>query len=161
MKIYFRLFLILSLLLLNGCITTLSDPMKCALLGKVETDFSVPVNQTIGSFDSTGGFVSSYTKYEPTCKKPKTAQEQEQVDNLQPQAQRIRKNNYLKIFGWMGGFVVVSTLGLALFMISMDRKFQKKQEQRGREVQRWKEKLDKEIEKTLQGISGLNWQWEI
>ena len=156
MKIYVRLFLILSLLLLNGCITTLSDPMKCALRGKVETDFSVPVSHTFGLLGGTGDFFSSQITYEPTCKKPKTTQEKEQVDNLQPQAKRIRQNNYLKIFGWMGGFVAVSTLGLVLFFKSMDRK----EEERDREWQQKKEKSNKEFEKTLQGISGLNWQWE-
>ena len=91
-----RVFLSLLLscfLFLTSCITPLTGPQRCALMGEFYEGSNVASQLHIYS-DSEGG-VQSYNSpvHNPRCKRPASAEEKKEVQEIYPKALAIRKKN--------------------------------------------------------------------
>ena len=119
--------LVFSLFLLSGCATTLTGAQHCALVGEVRDtgDKSASIKsgdknqelqlQVSGQSSFTAGGFGAFA-----CRPPETDEERAMVENTRPEAERIKTNNAIKLWGGTIGATVLTLGALLLFMPSYD-----------------------------------------
>ncbi len=128
MRQFISTLLIFCLVLLSGCATTLTGAQHCALVGEVrdtgEKRASIKSGdknqelqlQVSGQSSFTAGGFGAFA-----CRPPETDEEKAMVEKVRPEAERIKTNNAIKLWGGTIGATVLLTGILLLFMPSYDR----------------------------------------
>ena len=100
---------LLSLILLGGCATTLTGSQHCALVGEVRDTGNKGASiksgdktqelqlQISGQSSFTMGGIGAFA-----CRPPETEEEKAMVEKLRPEAQTIKRNNTIKYAGGIG-----------------------------------------------------------